>query len=180
MESAAILVVNSFESNSVGKGRWVTPKKQVLCFRLKRKALYLGCDPRDDREMRGVPWLRSCLVIKSGVEPSSMQRSVRLGWTRHIALPLLIWKGEAGGRTPQVQVSVPAPSSATTSPPPDHVINTCFTNTEISPQQSHFIWAEALFWIWFWGDVYDKQFGDLFYRRTIRTDIYGGYSNVHY
>lgn len=129
MESAAILVVNSFESNSVGKGRWVSPKKQVLCFRLKWKALYLGRDAQSGREMLGVPWLRSCFVVKVGVEPSSRQRSVRLGWTRHITLPLLIWTGEAGGRTPQVQVSIPAPSSATTSPPSDHVINTCFTNT---------------------------------------------------
>lgn len=57
MGSAAILVVNSFESNS-GEGEVShSQKTRLLCFRLKRKAFYFAYDPLHGGETEGVPWL---------------------------------------------------------------------------------------------------------------------------
>ncbi len=110
MGSAAILVVNSFFESISGEGEVSHSQKttSLLCFRLKRKALYLGYG--------GGPIVELSVCCKrKGLDPGS-ERDPRF-WGEGRAVLLISEQGEAGDRATQMQVSVPAPSSATASPP---------------------------------------------------------------
>lgn len=105
-----------FESNS-GEGEVSHSQKNKAVMSSVPKSFLFGVRSFAWPGDGGAPVAELLVCCKCrGLDPGSRWRSAHLGGERR-ALLLISGQGEAGGRTTQVQVSVPAPSSAPASPP---------------------------------------------------------------